>query len=92
MGFEWDRKKALANLLKHRVSFGEATDVFYDPNVIESLDDEHSDDETRFIIVGYSATRLLTVAYAERHGGVIRIISARLPEPDERKAYEERRR
>jgi uncharacterized DUF497 family protein len=90
--FEWDHKKALANLLKHRVSFDEATEVFYDPNVIEALDEEHSDDETRFLIVGYSASRLLTVIFTERRDDVIRIISARSPTPNERRSYEKRRR
>jgi uncharacterized protein len=33
--FEWDDQKALENLAKHEVSFGEATEVFYDPNAIE---------------------------------------------------------
>ncbi len=92
MRFEWDHKKALANLLKHRVSFGEATEVFYDPNMMEGLDTEHSDDETRFQIIGYSTSRLLSVVYTERPNDVVRIISARAPEPGERRAYEERRR
>ncbi len=91
MRFEWDRKKALANLLKHRVSFGEATEVFDDPNLVEGLNAEHSDDETCFF-VGHSTSRLLLVIFAEREGGVVRIISARTPTPAERKAYEERRR
>lgn len=33
MRFEWDDQKAVGNLEKHAVSFGEATEVFYDPNV-----------------------------------------------------------
>jgi len=51
--FEWDDEKALGNVEKHGVSFGEATEVFYDPNVIEGLDDEHSGGEDRFVIIGY---------------------------------------
>jgi uncharacterized DUF497 family protein len=41
MIFEWDDQKALANLAKHGVSFGEATEVFYDPNAVEQYDVEH---------------------------------------------------
>lgn len=35
MRFEWDDSKALENLTKHGVSFGESTEVFYDPNALE---------------------------------------------------------
>lgn len=37
MRFEWDDEKAVANLAKHGVSFGEATEVFYDPKALEGL-------------------------------------------------------
>ena len=74
------------------MTFGEATEVFYDPNALETEDDEHSFDEARFSIVGYSTRRILFVVFAERHRNVIRIISARPPTPSERKAYEEQER
>lgn len=45
MRFEWDDEKAIANLEKHGVSFGEATEVFYDPNALEDYDPAHSDEE-----------------------------------------------
>ena len=48
MRFEWNDKKALENLKKHGVTFGEATEVFYDPNAVETEDTQHSVDETRF--------------------------------------------
>lgn len=89
MRFEWDDQKARANIKKHGVTFGEATEVFDDPNLIEGVDEEHSYDEARFVIIGYSALRMLFVVFAERHGDVIRIISARPPTPTERKLYEE---
>jgi uncharacterized DUF497 family protein len=44
--FEWDDEKAVANLRKHDVSFGEATEVFYDPNALEDYDAGHSDEES----------------------------------------------
>lgn len=92
MKFEWDDKKAIANLAKHGVSFGEATEVFYDPNALEGEDTEHSYDEGRFFIIGYSTSRMLFVVFAERRDDVIRIISARPPTPTERKLYEEQER
>jgi uncharacterized DUF497 family protein len=87
--FEWNDQKALANVKRHGVTFGEATEVFYDPNAVEGSDPEHSKDEGRFIIIGYSSRRLLFVVFAQRLGDLIRIISARLPTPTERDAYEE---
>ena len=92
MRFEWDDQKAIANIKKHGVSFGEATEVFYDPNALEGKDAEHSYAEARFFIIGYSISRMLFVVFAERHGDVIRIISARPPTPAERKLYEEQER
>ncbi|MET0621620.1 MAG: BrnT family toxin [Pyrinomonadaceae bacterium] len=88
MRFEWDDKKAAANRRKHGVSFDEAVEVFDDPNLIGHEDAEHSRDEPRFVVIGYSAIRLLLVVFTERRGGVVRIISARLPTPSERKLYE----
>lgn len=88
MKFEWDDEKAQANLEKHGVSFGEATEVFYDPNALEDYDSEHSEDEARFFIIGLSSRRLLYVIYAERTGDVVRIISARKADKAERENYE----
>ncbi|MDD0823902.1 BrnT family toxin [Mannheimia sp. AT1] len=76
-GFEWDRNKALLNLKKHNVTFMEATTVFYDDNAILILDPDHSDLETRFLLLGMSNTKnLLVVVHCERDRN-IRIISAR---------------
>jgi len=90
--FEWDDEKALANIEKHGVSFGEATEVFYDPNALENDDAEHSGGESRFIVIGYSTKRLLFVVFVERHQDVIRIVSARKPTLTERNLYEEDQR
>jgi uncharacterized protein len=86
--FEWDDEKAISNLEKHGVSFGEATEVFYDPNALEGYDPEHSDEENRFFIIGLSSRRLLYIIYAERTGDVVRIVSARRANKAERENYE----
>ncbi len=63
--FSWDPIKAEANLRKHGVSFEEAQTVFYDENAIEFYDDEHSDWEDRFLLLGISQKlRLLIIATA----------------------------
>lgn len=90
MRFEWNDKKALENIKKHGVTFGEATEVFYDPNAVETEDTQHSLD-ARFSIIGHSTRRILFVVFAERHADLIRIISARRPTATERKLYEEER-
>jgi uncharacterized DUF497 family protein len=86
--FEWDVRKAVANLVKHGVGFPEAMDVFGDPLEVTIPDPVHSRDESRFVSIGLShAGRLLIVAYTERQGR-IRIISAREAAPRERRHYE----
>ena len=91
MRFEWDDQKAFENLAKHGVTFGEATEVFYDPNALEDYDAEHSIDETRFVIIGLSSRQLLYVVYAERVADLVRIISARKASRAEQENYERTR-
>ena len=88
--FEWDEDKARSNWIGHGVSFDESTTVFDDP-LARIFDDElHSKNERREIIIGHSINhRLLLVCFIERPNERIRIISARLPTPKERRAYEE---
>jgi uncharacterized DUF497 family protein len=81
----------LANLQKHGVSFGEATEVFYDSNALEDYDMRHSTQEAHFFIIGLSTRRLLYVIYAERHGDLVRIISARKADRGEQEIYERTR-
>jgi uncharacterized protein len=79
MRFDWDRSKAAANLKKHEVSFDEAKTVFFDDFAVQFFDEERSENEARFIMLGMSSSaRLLVVCHCERAAGeVIRIISAR---------------
>ncbi|MEW5829255.1 MAG: BrnT family toxin [Chloroflexota bacterium] len=89
MEFEWDPAKAEINLRKHGVSFAEAGTVFGDDLAVTAADPDHSNDESRYITVGWSyRRRLLMVSHTDR-GDKIRIISARELTPRERKAYEE---
>jgi uncharacterized DUF497 family protein len=86
--FEWDARKAAANLKKHGVSFEEATTVFYDPLSATLDDPDHSIAEQRLITIGYSSHgRLLVVSHTER-GNTLRVISARLATARERKRHE----
>ena len=88
MRFEWNAKKAAANLAKHRVSFHEASTVFGDPLAVTINDPDSSTDENRLLTKGISTGwRLLVVAHTYA-GGVIRIISARRATRNERRQYE----
>jgi len=90
MRFEWDANKASVNFEKHKVTFGEAIDVFYDPNVFEGYDALHSTTESRFFVIGLSSRRVLFVVFAEEIHDDIRIISARKATKAERELYERR--
>lgn len=88
MRFEWDGKKAAANLKKHRVAFEEAVTVFYDPLAATFGDPDHSHDESRLITVGCSSRgRLLVVCHVERDA-TTRLISARRATARERARHE----
>jgi uncharacterized protein len=89
MEFEWDPDKADRNLKKHGVDFHEAATVFGDPLAVTYYDPDHSDEEDRFLTIGYSqAERLLVVSHTDRDDR-IRIISARPASRKERKQHEE---
>ena len=87
-GFEWDDAKAAANLVKHGVTFEEASTVFADPCYILVRDEPHPDN---FWAIGLSGlARLLTVVHVER-GARVRVISARHATRSEIQIYERRR-
>ena len=89
MDFEWTPRKAETNLRKHGVSFTEAGTVFGDDLAITVPDPDHSNDEDRYITIGWSdRRRLLMVSHTDRSDR-IRIISARELTKAERKEYEE---
>lgn len=86
--FEWSPEKAESNLKKHVVSFEEASTVFADPLSLTVPDPLHSREENRFIITGYSDKQQQIVVVHTDRNGKIRIISARLATPNERRKYE----
>lgn len=91
--FEWDERKATANRQKHGISFEEAQSVFFDEDALLVADEEHSDEEDRFVLIGLSTSlRVVLVCHCYRESDeVIRIISARKASASERRQYKERR-
>ncbi|MGB0386770.1 MAG: BrnT family toxin [Ardenticatenaceae bacterium] len=87
MKFEWGSYKAALNKQRHKVTFTEATEAFFDPNGVDDFDFEHSDEEARYNLIGLSSRRLLFVVYTETDNAV-RIISARKAEKKHRRIYE----
>jgi len=87
--FEWNDTKAASNLKKHGISFEEAKSVFYDEYAIQFFDEENSENEDRFLMLGLSNESLvLIVCHCERdEGNNIRIISARKATSNERNNY-----
>ena len=87
--FEWDENKNALNRRKHGVSFEEAETAFYDEEALVIADPEHSEDEERFVLLGFSAAaRLLIVCHCLRsEGRSIRIISARKANAREIRQY-----
>jgi uncharacterized DUF497 family protein len=76
VSFEWDVRKAAANLRKHRVHFADAVAVFDDGSAM-TIPDDDAEDEERWVTIGTDAFgRLLVVVYTWRASN-IRLISAR---------------
>jgi len=73
--YEWDERKAKANLRKHGFDFVDAPRVFDGPT-LTIADSRDSYDEERFITVGLLETAVVVIIHTEEPG-VIRIISMR---------------
>ena len=87
--FQWDEDKNIINKKKHKISFEEAKTVFYDREALLIDDPEHSQEEERFIIIGFSHKANLLVVYHcyRAYETVIRIISARKATKNESDQY-----
>ena len=89
MKFEWDNKKAEANLKKHQIAFEEAASIFGDPLAITYSDPDHSVGERRYVTFGVSQEGILLLLSHTYRNETARIISARRATKVERKIYEE---
>ena len=77
--FEWDENKNTINKRKHGISFEEAQTVFRDEEALVIDDPDHSQEEERFIILGFrEKANLLVVCHCYRASdSIILLISAR---------------
>ena len=87
--FEWDKRKAAANLKKHGISFEEARTAFFDEFAMVFFDPDHSEKEDRFLLLGNSyKLDTLVVCHCYRESeSQIRIISARKANQSEETEY-----
>ena len=87
-GFVWNSDKAASNVLKHGIRFERAREVFLDQ--LARYEDASPDDEARQVCLGLTTDyRLLYVVHTIWEGDVLRLISARVAEPAERRRYED---
>ena len=92
MNYEWNLIKEWLNIAKHGVDFEEAKSVFADEFALVLFDEDHSNDEERFLILDMSQKeRILLVVHCYRENDTIRIISSRKATKNETKQYKERK-
>ncbi len=94
--FDWNPTKEKQNIRKHQVNFRIASTVFRDPDQLTLYDEEHSEDEDRWITIGLDEKGILRVVIhtfeqTDKYSCLIRIISARKATFNEQKYYQERK-
>jgi uncharacterized protein len=89
LSFVWDEEKAEINLNKHGISFTEAKSVFYDEYARLISDEDNSENEERFLLMGMSLRpRLLLICHCYRENDrIVRIISVRKATRHEAQMY-----
>jgi len=92
--FEWDPRKAQENLRNHRVSFERASTVFRDPQAISLFDQDHSQEEDRWLTMGIDragSVLILSHTFQQIDSDTcrVRIISARKATKSEIRQYQE---
>ncbi len=87
MKFEWDEKKNETNIQKHGIDFNHVPEIFYGPMII-NIDDRFPYDEKRYIGIGFLRNIISVVAFIEKKGEVVRILSARKANNHESEKFE----
>ncbi|PKA14313.1 BrnT family toxin [Leptospira haakeii] len=94
MLFEWDDKKNSSNLKKHQISFEQASQVFLDKDAIYIPDENHSENEERWLVLGkienFTIIVVVFVDKSNKNEEKLRIISARKADKLEEKEYFQR--
>ena len=87
-GFQWDEGNTDKSWLRHKVTWTECEEIFFNHPLLVLADERHSGAENRYYALGKTnAERLLFVVFTVR-GELIRVISGRGMSKRERKEYE----
>jgi hypothetical protein len=94
--FDWNPIKEKQNIRKHKLDFRLASTVFRDSYQLSLYDEEHSQDEDRWITIGLDETGIVRVVIhtfeqTAPNSCLIRIISARKATFNEQQDYQERK-
>jgi Uncharacterized protein conserved in bacteria len=87
MKFEWDKAKDRANIRKHGYSFADAEEMFRGALLVRP-DTREDYGEERWLGIGMIHGRFAFVAFAQLSEDIIRIISLRKADHEEREEYE----
>ena len=86
-GFEWDEGNIKKSWERHRVSYIECEEIFFNRPLVVQEDETHSKGEKRYYVLGKTNDgRYLLVVFTIRHNK-IRVITARDMSRKERRAY-----
>jgi len=86
-GFDWDEGNIKKNWEKHKVTYLECEEVFFNEPTVVEQNKTHALTEERYYVLGETnAGRLLFVVFTMR-GDKIRVISARDMNKKERRYY-----
>jgi len=89
MLISWNENKNKTNIIKHKISFELAQDVFDDPYRLSIQDRIEDDGEERWQTIGVVDGVVMILVAHTYTGDDIRIISARKASRTERRRYEE---
>jgi uncharacterized DUF497 family protein len=87
LGFQWDKGNSKKNWIRHKVTRTECEQVFFNEPLLVADDIKHSQSEKRWYGLGQTDRgRLLFIVFTIRDQ-LIRVISARNMNHNERKIY-----
>lgn len=91
--FSWDASKAANNRRKHGIDFELASTVFRDPLAMSRYDEDHSEQEERWVMLGQAENGSLlvvihTVEELGENAARMHLISAREATAHERRQYQ----
>lgn len=87
MTFQWDEEKNEQNVRKHGFDFADAWEVFQNP-LIARIDNREDYGQDRWHGVGVLQRCTVVIVFAERDPDIVRIISLRKANKNEKRQYE----